>query len=674
MKKVVIIQARMGSTRFPGKVLEVLQDKTVLQWVVDRARNIALIDQVIVATSTESQDDAIFDYCKSNTIECFRGNESDVLARYYETAIAHKAEIIMRITSDCPLLDPALASQVLHLVVTGSCDYASNVLPATWPDGLDCEVFTMAALIQAHQQATRPSDREHVTPYIRNNQYKFRVKNVPSIGDNLSHHRWTVDSPQDLDYIRQITSHCKPDPTTWDVLATLAAHPEIKRPAEKRNEGFDKSLKQESVLNTDFTTSNVMLKRALKTIPLGSQTFSKSYIQYPEGTSPMFLTHGVGGRVWDVDGNEYVDLVSGLLPVVLGYNDPDVNEAIQDQLSRGICFSLATDLEYILAEKLCQLIPSAEKVRFAKNGTDVTSAAIRLSRTYTGRDRVLACGYHGWQDWYIGTTTRNKGVPKAVGGLTSVLPYNDLDKAEELLKTEQYAALILEPCNVTAPNAGYLQGLKDLCEKYGTVLVFDEVITGFRFSAGGAQQYFGVTPHLSCFGKAMGNGMPISAIVGQDHIMKEMEEIFFSGTFGGESLSLAASIATVDKIVRENVTDHLWAYGADLATQVTEIIQSYDLLDVIGLLGFAPWHILSYKDYGKYSGFDIKTLFIEEMLKRGILINGSFNVNYGHTQVDQIKILDAFKQVCGILSEAVHQDQLFNILKTPSIKPLFKVR
>jgi glutamate-1-semialdehyde aminotransferase/spore coat polysaccharide biosynthesis protein SpsF (cytidylyltransferase family) len=674
MNKVVIIQARMGSTRFPGKVLQKLKDKMILQWVVDRARRIALVDKVVVATSTESQDDAIYDYCKNNQIDCFRGNESDVLARYYETAVAYKADIIMRITSDCPLLDPALASQVLHLVVTGSADYASNVLPATWPDGLDCEVFTMAALTKAHQHATRPSDREHVTPYIRNNQYKFRVKNVPSVGVNLSDHRWTVDSPADLAYISDIVAHCGSEPSTWDVLAVLAAHPEIKRPEEKRNEGFAKSLKEETTFNTDFSTSNDLLKRALKTIPLGSQTFSKSYIQYPEGTSPMFLTHGVGGRVWDVDGNEYVDLVSGLLPVVLGYNDPDVNEAIQDQLSRGISFSLATDLEFILAEKICKLIPSAEKIRFAKNGTDVTSAAIRLSRAYTGRERIITCGYHGWQDWYIGTTTRNKGVPKAVSELTSVVPYNDLEKAEDLLKTEQYAAFIMEPCNVAAPQPGYLQGLKDLCEKYGTVFVFDEVVTGFRFANGGAQEYFGVTPHLSCFGKAMGNGMPISAIVGQDHIMKEMEEIFFSGTFGGEALSLAASIATIDKIVRDNVVDQLWSYGAEVGTQAQAILKSYDLDHVIGIMGLAPWLILAYKDYGKYSGFDIKTLFVEEMLKRGILINGSFNVNFGHTVVDQIKVLDAFRDVCGIIADAVHQDRLFEILKTPSIKPLFKVR
>ncbi|AIK96935.1 aminotransferase class III [Candidatus Paracaedibacter acanthamoebae] len=425
---------------------------------------------------------------------------------------------------------------------------------------------------------------------------------------------------------------------------------------------------------TDVSKSQELLQRALKTIPLGSQTFSKAYIQYPEKTSPLFLTHGQGSRVWDVDGNEYIDLVSGLLPNVLGYNDPDVNFAIQHQLQKGISFSLSTELEIQLAEKLCSIIPSAEKIRFGKNGTDVTSAAIRLARAYTGRDKIATCGYHGWQDWYIGSTTRNKGVPKAVCGLTSPVPYNDLNQLETLLKTKEYAAVIMEPCNTTMPAAGYLQGVKDLCETHGSVFILDEIITGFRFALGGAQQYFGVTPHLSCFGKAMGNGMPISAIVGCTDIMKEMEEIFFSGTFGGEALSIAAAIATIDKIEKEDVTDQLWSFGKELATQIQTIINDHDLNDVIGILGLDPWRILSYKDIDSYTSFDIKTLFIQEMTKRGILINGSFNINFAHTILDQDKIVAAFKQTAEILSRAVHKNEMSNLLVNPTIKPLFKVR
>ncbi|MBW8308971.1 MAG: aminotransferase class III-fold pyridoxal phosphate-dependent enzyme [Candidatus Paracaedibacteraceae bacterium] len=674
MKKVAIIQARMGSTRFPGKVLASLKGKVLLQHVVEKATQIPTIDEVIVATSTLEIDNPIYDWCHVNKVNCFRGDEADVLRRFYEAAKANKADIVVRITADCPLLDQNLAGQVLHLVGHCDADYASNILPATWPDGLDCEAFTFAALEQAYKEARRPSHREHVTPYIRNNQSQFKVMNLPASIPGLQSYRWTIDSPDDLNYIDQLLSLSKDNPTTYDILETIKKHPEVKQPLYIRNEGFAKSLTEEEIYCTDVSKSHKLLQRALKTIPLGSQTFSKAYIQYPEKTSPLFLTHGQGSRVWDVDGNEYIDLVSGLLPNVLGYNDPDVNFAIHHQLQKGISFSLSTELEIQLAEKLCSIIPSAEKVRFGKNGTDVTSAAIRLARAYTNREKVVTCGYHGWQDWYIGATTRNKGVPKAVCDLTIPVPYNELDQLETLLKTKEYAAVIMEPCNTTPPAAGYLQGVKGLCEKYGSIFILDEIITGFRFALGGAQQYFGVTPHLSCFGKAMGNGMPISAIVGRDDIMREMEEIFFSGTFGGEALSIAAAIATINKIEKENASDKLWSFGNDLSTHLQKIINDHNLNDVIGIMGLNPWHILSYKDSGTSSSFDIKTLFIQEMTKRGILINGSFNISFAHTLLDQNKIVEAFEQTAEILFRAVYKNEMSHLLLNPTIKPLFKVR
>ncbi len=674
MKKIAIIQARMGASRFPGKVLELLNNKPVIKWVVDAALFIPTIDKVVIATSDAGIDQPIVDWCHENQVSVFRGDEKDVLSRFYGAAKEHNAEIVVRITADCPLLDPNIAGQVLYFVSSGEADYATNAFPATWPDGLDCEAFTFAALEEAHQNAIRQSDREHVTPYIRNNQYKFKIANVPAAIPGLQKHRWTIDTKEDLEFVEKLVKQTKPYATTYDYLEALKNNPQLIQPASKRNEGFDASLQNETMECANFQNSKVLLERALKAIPLGSQTFSKSYIQYPENTSPMFLTHGQGSRVWDVDGNEYIDLVSGLMPNVLGYNDVDINHAIQVQLQKGISFSLSTDLEIQLAEKLCEIIPSAEKVRFAKNGTDVTSAAIRLARAYTGRDKVILCGYHGWQDWSIGTTTRNKGVPKSVSELSVSVPYNDLSQLEGLLKTENFAAIIMEPCNAVDPVEGYLQGVKDLCEKHGSVFIFDEVVTGFRFANGGAQEYFGVTPHLSCFGKAMGNGMPISAIVGQNHIMKEMEEIFFSGTFGGETLSLAASVATIEKIQKNDVINHLWSFGQNLGDSVKQLIIKYDLEKAISLCGYAPWKILQFLDNTSATAFEIKTLFIQEMIKRGILINSSFNINFAHSDLEKFKILKAIEEVFNILADCLINEKVGKHLRSPAIKPLFKVR
>jgi glutamate-1-semialdehyde aminotransferase len=428
-------------------------------------------------------------------------------------------------------------------------------------------------------------------------------------------------------------------------------------------------------MSNRYTNSNDFIIRSEVSIPGASQTFSKSKTQYPEGFSPLFLEKGKGGRVWDIDGNEYIDLVCGLLAVVLGYCDPDVDKAIINQLSNGITLSLPSKLETILAEKLVEIIPSAEMVRLGKNGSDVTAAAIRLSRAYTGKNHIIALGYHGWQDWYISATTRNKGIPSDVKKYTHRLPFNDKEAITDIFNkyAGDIAGIILEPMNVEEPTDNYLEFLRWVCDEHKSVLIFDEMITGFRYSLGGAQTLFNVTPDLSCFGKAMGNGLPISAVVGKAIIMKEMEEIFFSGTFGGETLSIAAAIAVIDKMQNENVIDSLWDKGEFLSVEVNKLIKEYGLSAAVCLKGKSPWIILNFQDYGDWNGFEIKTLYILEMLKNGILTQGTHNVCYAHDQHDLDEIIIAYRNTFVILREALkHNTEKY--LPCPAIMPVFKVR
>ena len=425
-----------------------------------------------------------------------------------------------------------------------------------------------------------------------------------------------------------------------------------------------------------YLKSNQMLARAEKTIPLAAQTFSKSRLQFPVPCAPMFLERGQGGRVWDVDGNTYVDLICGLLPVNLGYCDPDVDAAVRQQLDKGMSFSLSTPLEYELSERLVDLIPSAEMVRFGKNGTDATSAAIRLARAFTGRDHVLALGYHGWQDWYIGATTRKLGVPETVQHLTHKLPYNDFDAVKEAVAKYKgnVAAIIMEPASGTEPKAWYLEGLRALCDEQGIVLIFDEVIMGFRIHMGGAQAYYGVTPDLSAFGKAMGNGMPISAIVGRKNIMSLMEDIFYSGTFGGEALSLAASLAVIDKMKREPVIETLWRSGQTLYDEATAIIKKHGLDTVIGFSGIAPWKTVTFKDHDRTPKEAIKTMFMLEMLKQGVLIASSHNICYAHDERDISHVVQAYDHTMGHISNALSAGTLMDDLDIDPIYPVFQVR
>ena len=423
-----------------------------------------------------------------------------------------------------------------------------------------------------------------------------------------------------------------------------------------------------------FDKSNARLKETLDIIPTGSQTFSKSHLQYPRAHAPMFIERGKGSRVWDIDGNEYVDMVNGLMAISLGYNDTDVNQAIIDQLSKGITFSLPSELEYRLAQILVDIIPCAEMVRFGKNGSDATSAAIRLARAYTGRDKIAVCGYHGWQDWYIGSTARHLGVPEPVRSLTRSVPYNDLETLESVLKSEDYAAFILEPMNITLPKAGYLENVRKLTEKTGTILIFDEVVTGFHYALGGAQEYFGITPDLSSFGKGMGNGMPISAIVGKREIMKMHDDIFFSGTFGGEALSLAASIAVIEKMQREPVMETLWSSGEKLCSAVEDLICKNDLEDVLSLQGLAPWKVLIFKERGDVSAMAVRTFIQKDMIRQCVLLLTSHNISYAFTEQDHKDVVAAYENTLSDLSAHMKRGDLIEQMGCGVIEPIFKVR
>lgn len=425
-----------------------------------------------------------------------------------------------------------------------------------------------------------------------------------------------------------------------------------------------------------FAESDRLLERALKTIPLGSQTFSKSHEQYVRGAMPQFIARGHGCRVEDVDGNTYIDYVLGLLPIVLGYRDPDVDRAIVTQLQSGITFSLPTALEADVAERLVRLIPCADKVRFGKNGSDATSAAIRLARAHTGRDRVLACGYHGWHDWYIGSTVRRLGIPKTVCELTSTFTYNDADAVAERLaaQPDAYAAVILEPTGVAQPAPGFLERLRELTARYGVVLVFDEIITGFRINMGGAQAEYGVTPDLACFGKAMANGMPISAIVGRDEVMKEMTDIFFSGTFGGEALSLAAAVATIDKLIAQNAIERMRAYGRRLTAGVNAIIAAHGLSSVIELGGSDWWPMWKLLDC-PVEPFLLHSLMRQEFAGNGILAQNAFNLCLAHLDGGvEAETLAAVDASVGAVAAALKDRDPKTHLRGPMIKPAFRVR
>lgn len=429
-------------------------------------------------------------------------------------------------------------------------------------------------------------------------------------------------------------------------------------------------------LASRYRRSAEMLARALRVVPLGSQTFSKSLTQYPQGVSPFFMARAKGSRAWDVDGNEYIDFVNGLAAITLGYCDPDVDAAVTAQMQQGTIFSLPHPLEMEVAEKMVAMVPCAEMVRFGKNGSDATSGAVRLARAYTGRERVAVCGYHGWQDWFIGSTSRHRGVPAAVRQLTHSFQYNDAASLEELLKRYpgEFAAVILEPMNIVEPQRGFLDAVKALAHAHGALLVFDETITGFRFARGGAQEYFDVIPDLATFGKGLANGYPLSAVAGSEKVMRLMEEIFFSFTFGGEALSLAASSATLDKLRREPVIETLRERGTRLTEGVRELIEKHGIADLVEICGNPVWTFLKVKGAGGYSEWQLKTLMLQEVFARGILMIGTHNLSYAHTRADVERLLGVYDEVFPVVHVAVRERRLEELLQTRPLEPLFRIR
>ncbi|MBO6805975.1 aminotransferase class III-fold pyridoxal phosphate-dependent enzyme [Thalassospira sp.] len=428
-------------------------------------------------------------------------------------------------------------------------------------------------------------------------------------------------------------------------------------------------------ISNKYSKSGEWLQRTLHSVPTASQTFSKSYIQFPKGHAPLFVERAKGACFEDVDGNSFVDMIMGLAAVGLGYCDPDVDRAVSAQLSKGMTFSLPTRLEAELAEQIIDIVPSAEMVRFGKNGSDATSAGVRLARAYTGRSNILACGYHGWHDWYIGSTSRNLGVPHAITGLTHKASANNVDEIRQKLEEypKQFALIIVEPMLLDTPKKT-LSEIQQVAKEHGCLLMFDEVATGFRFALGGAQQLYGVTPDLTSFGKSMANGLPLSAIVGRRDVMKLMDDVFISGSFGGEALSLAGSLATIEKFRAQKVTEHIWSYGKKLQSSMRASIDKWQLNDVISVVNEPCLGFIAVNAGRGETQPVIRTFMLAEMIRQGVFLNGSLTVCYAFGDTELAKVTDAFEVFAAKLNDELRTPGLEQRLPYPAIKPIFSIR
>jgi len=425
--------------------------------------------------------------------------------------------------------------------------------------------------------------------------------------------------------------------------------------------------------NNDYPSikkSDELYQKALELIPCTTQTLAKGPQQNIKGIAPKYLAKGKGSHVWDVDGNEYIDFNMAIGPLSLGYAYDKVDEAIRKQLDDGITFSLMHPLEVEVAEMLNKIIPNAESVRYSKSGADVTSAAIRVARAYTKRNKILCCGYHGWHDWYISVTDRNAGIPKTTQDLTFTFNYNDIQSVIDSID-EDTAAVILEPFVFEAPKDNFLQKLREACDKNGTLLIFDEMWTGFRIAIGGAQEYFGVKADLATFSKAVANGMPIGILLGRKDVMSVLEkDVFFFTTFGGEALSLAAAKATISELMEKNVPAYLAKQGKKLKEGYNKISEELNM-PYTKCIGYECRSLITF-DASEGNPLEMKSLVQQEMIKRGILWGGFHNMSFSHTDEDIEYTLKAYRDVLPILKKAVDEKDVRGYLKGEPVEPVFR--
>jgi glutamate-1-semialdehyde aminotransferase len=416
--------------------------------------------------------------------------------------------------------------------------------------------------------------------------------------------------------------------------------------------------------------SRALYARSRGLIPAATQTLAKGPGQFVRGVAPMYLARGRGARVWDVDGNEYLDFSMAVGPLSLGYCYPAVDEAIAAQLRCGVTFSLMHPLEVEVAELVRETVPGAESVRYSKTGADVTSAAVRLARAFTGREKVLCCGYHGWHDWYITVTDRSAGIPEAARELTWTIPYNDLEGARAAIDRET-ACVILEPATFAPPQPEYLEGLREACNAAGALLVFDEMWTGFRLALGGAQERFGVQADLACFSKAVANGMPLSLLTGRVDVMSLLDrDVFFFTTFGGEALSLAAAKATIGEMRTKNVAGHLTRHGARLKAGYNEIARKLGI-GYTSCVGFDCRTLVTF-DPSAGDPLELKSLVQQELLRRGILWPGVHNLSFSHGADEVAELLAAYAEVLPVLKEAVEAGDVRRRLLGDPVEPVFR--
>ena len=672
VKVVAIVQARMGSTRLPHKVMRTICGKPMIELLLARLSHAKNVDQIVVAVPDSNANTVLVEHLRMLHVACLQGSEHDVLRRYVDAARWVDADVVVRITGDCPLIDPQLVDEAVQRFIFAEVDYFSNISPATYPDGLDIEVFSRAALEQAHLEARQTYDREHVTPFLRrSNSYR---RGVMTHAEDLSRMRWTVDEPADLVVINRIFEHFAPDIYfSWTDVLELARNKAglfVDNKQIIRNEGAAMGSGQK------------LWRRGKAVIPGGNMLLSKRAEMFLPDQWPAYFSKAKGCQVWDLDGHQYTDMaLMGVGTNVLGYGHPEVDEAVAQTVAAGNMSTLNCPEEVYLAEKLIELHPWADMVRLARSGGEANAIAIRIARAASGKDKIAVCGYHGWHDWYLSANLgdeRNlaghllpgldpKGVPENLRGTVFPFNYNCYEELEALVDAHGIGVIKMEVSRNTGPQEGFLNKVRRLATERGIVLIFDECTSGFRQANGGLHKIYGVDPDIAIFGKALGNGYAITAVIGRRDIMECAQSTFISSTFWTERIGPSAALKTLEVMGRMESWDIITRIGGDVRKRWQELADKYGLqIEHWGLPALAGYTFKS------TNALAYKTLITQEMLAKGFLASNSLYACVEHTQDVVDKYFDALDPVFKSIKECEEGLDVSTLLKGPICHSAFK--
>lgn len=672
MKTVAIVQARMGSTRLPNKVMKLINGKPMIELLLARLNRSTEIDEIIVATSVDACNQPLVEHVVKTGYRCYQGDENDVLDRYMQAGKKAGAEIVVRITGDCPLVDPALVDTAIRRFKSTGVDYLSNVSPPTYPDGLDIEVFTRAALERAASETNKPHDREHVTPYLRESG-KFRQAAINNAED-LSALRWTVDEPTDFEVIANVFAHFASDiHFTWQqVLDLQRSQPQLFAANQQliRNEG------------ATMGTGQKLWKRARQVIPGGNMLLSKRAEMFLPDQWPAYFSKAKGCKVWDLDGNEYTDMsIMGIGTNILGYGHPEVDAAVHQTVDAGNMSTFNCPEEVYLAEKLIELHPWADMARLARSGGEANAVAIRIARAASGKDKVAICGYHGWHDWYLSANLGDdksldghllpglepNGVPRNLKGTVFPFNYNNYAELEALVNVHDIGVIKMEVVRNKGPEDNFLHKVRKLATERGIVLIFDECTSGFRETFGGLHKKYGVEPDMAMFGKALGNGYGITATIGKREVMEAAQTTFISSTFWTERIGPTAALATLKVMERIKSWETITRTGLDIRQGWQQLADKHGLkIDHWGLPALTGFTFQS------PNALAYKTLITQEMLAKGYLAGNSVYVCIDHTPEVVAEFFATLAPVFSLVKECEEGRDVMSLLKGPVCHGGFK--